>query len=454
MITSLKIQNFKSWENTGSIRLAPLTVFFGANSSGKSSINQLLLMLKQTALSPDRKRVLHFGDKNTDIDLGTFEEIVFGHKDRSILFQMDWELEEDLKVKDPLTQKTYEGKMISFSSEVKSLEKPRQRLIVNKMGYRLGSVSDRGLEIEMQFNENGKKGYDLKWDGYNLVRNPGRVWPIPAPTRFYGFPDEVIAYFQNAHFVQDLILKLENRLKSIHYLGPLREYPQRSYTWSGEVPEHVGWRGERAVDAILASKDRKISLGLKKKSKIFGEMIAFWLKEMGLITSFEVKQISKNRREYEVLVKTPNIDELVNITDVGFGVSQVLPVLVECFYCPENSTIILEQPEIHLHPSVQASLADLFIASIQSRENGKDRKVQLIVESHSEHFLRRLQRRIAEKQLSVDETAIYFCQSSASGSIIQELDIDLFGEIKNWPENFFGDEMSDLVAMTEASERG
>ena len=96
------------------------------------------------------------------------------------------------------------------------------------------------------------------------------------------------------------------------------------------------------------------------------------------------------------------------ITDVGFGVSQILPVLVLCFYAPKGSTIILEQPEIHLHPAVQAGLADVLIDAYKRRD------VQIIVESHSEHFLRRLQRRVAEEALPNDDLAVYFCENAGT----------------------------------------
>ena len=172
---------------------------------------------------------------------------------------------------------------------------------------------------------------------------------------------------------------------------------------------------------------------------------------MQIIQSFKVKQITTDKYEYEVLVKTMGLNEEVNITDVGFGVSQVLPVLVQCFYAPPDSTIIIEQPEIHLHPSVQATLADLFIEALQARINGKVQNTQLLIESHSEHFLRRLQRRIAEKVISPENIAIYFCESSPNGSLIKPLEVDMFGYIKNWPKDFFGDEMGDIVAQTEAA---
>ena len=115
---------------------------------------------------------------------------------------------------------------------------------------------------------------------------------------------------------------------------------------------------------------------------------------------------------------------------MGIGVSQVLPVLVLCYYVPEGSTIILEQPELHLHPAVQAGLADVFIDVI------KNRKVQILLESHSEHLLRRLQRRIAEEAFTPDDAALYFCEMSGGESQLTQLEIDMFGNIHNWPMTF------------------
>ena len=95
-------------------------------------------------------------------------------------------------------------------------------------------------------------------------------------------------------------------------------------------------------------------------------------------------------------------------------------------------------------------MADLFIDAVNARENGIERGCQFIIESHSEHFLRRLQRRIAEEQLSPDDTALYFVHATGDQARIEPLDLDMFGDIRNWPEDFFGDEMDDLVARAEA----
>ena len=136
-----------------------------------------------------------------------------------------------------------------------------------------------------------------------------------------------------------------------------------------------------------------LSPGRRRKRQTLEERIAHWLKELGLIHDFSVEAIAEDSSIYQVRVQKSPSSAKVLITDVGFGVSQILPVLVLCYYVPEGSIVLLEQPEIHLHPSVQSGLADVFIDAV------KNRNIQIILESHSEHLLRRFQRRIAEESL-------------------------------------------------------
>jgi predicted ATPase len=453
MLTKLAFKNFKAWKDSGEIRLAPLTVFFGANSAGKTSIPQLLLLLKQTAESPDRQRALQLGDSRTLVDLGTFDDVLHNHDvTQPLEFSLEWTLESPLEVRDPLSPAVFNGSSLCFGA---TLRADRHQPVVDSFQYELRSQGVTTLGLEMKRHDAGtvpakKPKFDLASPQYGLTRHAGRAWPLPEPVRFYGFPDEVAAYFQNTAFAADLVLELERLLRSVLYVGPLREYPRRLYLWSGEIPDHVGTKGDRAIEAILAAGDRHFNLRPKQKTKYLPALVAERLRDMGLIREFEVKQLGQHRKEYEVLVQTNPKLPFVKLTDVGFGVSQVLPVIVECFYVPRRSIVIFEQPEIHLHPRVQADLADLFVDTIRAREDGARRDCQFIIESHSEHFLRRLQRRIAEEELSKDDAALYFIDTVGASARIQELDLDLFGNIASWPEGFFGDEMADVVARTEA----
>lgn len=457
MLTHVRIQNFKSWADTGRVRLAPITVFFGPNSSGKSSLGQLLLVLKQTAESADRTQVLTTSDRDAPADVGDFRALIHHHEiSRSLTFEVGWDQERPLEIEDSRdSQVHHESNRLTFSGEIFQPETGRERMRVRRFAYALGPGSEPPFEIGMEIDPKRPTRYRLTHHGFQPVHNRGRAWELPGPTRFYGFPEESVAYFQNTAFLPDLSLALEHMLDSLMYLGPLRVDPERTYIWLGGAPADVGWAGESTVQAILAATDRRLNLGPKQRLKPFQVMIAEQLRQFGLIESFEVRAIARNRPEHEVRVTVAHGADEVLLTDVGMGVAQVLPVIVESFYSPPNSTIIMEQPELHLHPSVQMQLADFFIAAVGAYEPttpGKStaRNTQFIIESHSEHFLRRLQRRIADERLRPEQVALYFCEMKRGRSTLRELDVDLFGNIRNWPEDFFGSPIEDIAAQQEA----
>ena len=122
MLTGMQIQNFKAWKDTQVVPLAPLTVIFGTNSSGKSSLGHLLLALKQTVQLADRKRALHLGDENSLIDLGTFADCVHGHDlGQKIMFSLRWRLPQVLTVKNPLnSSEVFKGSELELSSTLRA----------------------------------------------------------------------------------------------------------------------------------------------------------------------------------------------------------------------------------------------------------------------------------------------------------------------------------------------
>ena len=449
MLTRLSLENFKSWRKIDRMQFAPITGLFGANSSGKTSILQLLMMLKQTVESPDRAQALIFGDKRTPANLGSFQDIVHQHDTSSVLnWDLQWTLPRRLTIKDPgdPTKVLFAGDELGFTSELSFVS---GRVSVRRMAY---AFSNHEFEMRQQAGSPGR--YDLlaRGGGFNFVRTRGRPWQLPAPVKCYGFPDQAKAYYQNAEFLADLQLAFENLFGQVYYLGPLREYPQREYPWAGAEPADMGLRGERVVDALLAARQRdlRISRGKGIKKVSLEQYVAIWLKQLGLIHSFSVEQIADDSNLYRVMVRKSQTSAKVLITDVGFGVSQILPALVLCFYVPEGATILLEQPEIHLHPSVQAGLADVFVDAV------KKRNVQIIFESHSEHLLQRLQRRIAEgpkteKGIASAMARPYFCDVMDGATELVPLNLDLYGNITNWPRDFFGDRFGELAAKEEAA---
>jgi hypothetical protein len=118
-----------------------------------------------------------------------------------------------------------------------------------------------------------------------------------------GSPMKWSTYYQNADTLNDLPYAMQSMLRQLAYLGPLREEPKRNYTWPSDVPEDVGSRGNRWVNAFLAASDRLISSGYKKKGTQFAVLVADWLKRLGVIETFEVYPVTEGSREYKVRVK-------------------------------------------------------------------------------------------------------------------------------------------------------
>jgi hypothetical protein len=466
MFTKLRIQNFKSWADTGEFRMAPLTGFFGTNSSGKTAILQFLLMLKQTVESSDRNRILHLGgDQYSYVDLGTTYDISHRHKlPKKLKFSFEWIAKyiNSPSLMMPIMAITiprmnsydqYKYKPLRFESTVDieedqvSVESFQYSFIVDDYDWNHINVFKHLESSNEQFVYKLRKDgrFFQKYEELDIAQ--GREYsPILEIENFEiskgyrsKYNSNPMLFPSSGSWLSTLTPAYEDLFQNTYYLAPLREYPKRTYQWSGESPQNVGKYGELTVAALLSSrkKDMEVELSVAKA-----------LKDLGLIHGFRLNRITSNRGDYEILVqKSPNSAEVL-ITDVGFGVSQVLPILVLCYYAPKGATLIFEQPEIHLHPSVQAGLADIFIEVI------KTRNIQIIIESHSEHLLTRLQRRIAEEKdgFTNDDAALYFCKMNNQGdSELVTLDIDDYGNICNYPDGFFGDSMGDAVAMTEAA---
>ena len=228
-------------------------------------------------------------------------------------------------------------------------------------------------------------------------------------------------------------------LKGIVYLGPLRERPQRTYLWNQQIPGDLGAKGEFAIQALLASANDRTKPTATGGRGWLVEQVSRWLQTMDVADGFSLEQQGSSVH-YEVIVHQGKIK--ANLVDVGFGVSQVLPVVTLAYFVPEGSTVIVEQPEIHLHPLAQTALADLFV------KVSRTRRVQFLVETHSENLFRRLQFLIADEQISPEECRLYFVKRGEESAELQRLEVDEYGRIKNWPDRFFGDAIGEVERQT------
>jgi len=251
--------------------------------------------------------------------------------------------------------------------------------------------------------------------------------------------------FGSTNVLQPLISAFEYQFSHVYYLGPSWVTPKRRYHWAGEQPEDTGQWGDETIDALLSARVKRLKTRYNEETFQIEERVSKWLREMALAHAFSLESSdNSDGRDYEVRIRKDSVSPAVTLTDMGYGLSQFMPVLVLCYYAPEGSTLILEQPGMHLHPKVQSQLADLLIEVVT------ERNLQVLVESHSEHLLTRLQLRIAEEKIGSDKTALYFCENNDGVSEIKPLELDELGNIKNWPPDFFGTVRGDLVKMTKA----
>ncbi|WP_430461146.1 AAA family ATPase [Thalassolituus sp. LLYu03] len=430
MLSHLKLDNFKIWRTTGPLRLAPLTLLLGTNSSGKSSLIQSLLLIRQTVKSDDPNIDLNLGNPDNDYANGKADSVTLGQ------FQDVLCRSASASASTPANQ---------FGIEFRWQEEPgSHESSLFSARYRKGSGNSAELDsLRLGKGEQGFTVQRKKAGIYQLnlasERKPLGQSADFRPERSFAFSAATLNKLgDRADAIRDIGPELLDELSRIIYLGPVRRLAQRDYVWAGRMPAHIGDDGARAIDALIASgveyqQLKKSRKPLNDTARLF-EQTAYWLKKMNLADGLNVKQLGRSAR-YELHIV--NYGEGSNIKDVGVGVSQVLPVIVATLFAQPGHIVLIEEPESHLHPLAQSELAELL--SQVSRE----RHVQFIVETHSEHLFRRLQTLTAQEVISEKETALYFVERDGKTAKMRPLELDEFGRLKNWPDKFFGDAMGE-----------
>lgn len=450
MIKSIQIRNFKSLSvESGKIQIKPITILIGPNSSGKSSYLQMLLMLKQTVESRDSFSPLI--TNSNYVNLGSYPDFVYNHKVSNPI-----EIKFEINLKDSpryyLRTKTKEAYSYGAEDSIKnyfSWFDLKENFTYEISFYRssnlqinVGSIKVFHKDREMFFLKHvGRGGYEFGSD-YLKFRDKRDVHRYNRPIKFYGFPlsafHSLMEYPRSLYRLNfNLERSIEASFNQLYYIGPLREYPKRLYVVSGERPQDVGLFGEKSLAVIILSK-------FKKTSNIINK-VNYWLEKFGMATKIDLDRLRGSGTVYCLNIQDIYSGNKANIADVGFGVSQILPLIVETFYCPDNSTLIIEQPEIHLHPKVQSEFSDMIIEG--------SKRINFIIETHSEHLLTRLQRRVADGSLDTKNIAVYFCNKGENGTILKELELTEEGNFKEWPKNLFGDELEDHFQIILASSK-
>jgi len=424
MLTHLKLENFKIWRSTGPIRLAPITLLLGTNSSGKSSLIQSLLLIRQTVKGEDPNLDLNLGNPDADdsVTLGQFKDLLCRHgasnestSANQVGIEFRWSEQGDAMTSTLFSARYNKGSAGSAELAFLRLGKDGQGFSVQrrKVGiYRLSLATQ------------------TKSLGQSADFRPQRSFAFSAAT--------FNKLGARAESIKSIGPALLDELSRIIYLGPLRRLAQRDYVWAGRMPAHIGDDGAKAVDALIASGVAR-QLALKRKKAIPADAQLFdqtihWLKEMNLADGLSIRALGGSAR-YALMIE--NDGQASNLKDVGVGVSQVIPVIVAALFAQPGHIVIVEEPESHLHPLAQSKLAELFARV------SKERNVQFIVETHSEHLFRRMQTLIAKQDTKPNEVAMYFVERDGKNANMRPLELDDFGRVKNWPPGFFGDALGE-----------
>jgi hypothetical protein len=428
-LEALSFSNYKVFPGNEILELRPLTVLIGRNSSGKSVIARLPLLLAQSlsdlAESPlDLEfQGLNFGASFVDL---IHNRNPHGAISLGAIFSLD------------------SGDAVELRSTIQHFDE-----------YRLQFIT------RFELRQRNQPPIILTWDGNDPLSDTlyrDRETGTPCHVSFRGlFPhvlDIEANQGQSTGFAERIaqIRRLRSHLAStmadITYLGPFRSAPQRTYQFPGSVVRSVGLSGVRAPELLADDVLRQRGDVLDTVSQWVARYLGGW----SLV-------ILRQGDAFSLALRNPSNPSVeVNLADVGTGIAQALPLVVQRQADvihhsagqnhPAARIEIVEQPELHLHPGVHGDLADLYVEAV-NRQIG-----QFIVETHSENFLLRIRRRIAEGKLDPDKTLIYWIDDeSETGSQIHPIHIDINGEVDMWPYGIFSEDFDEVRAIRSAQQK-
>ena len=487
-VDAIRQQNFMAFEDTGWIELKPISLLFGRNSSGKSAIIRGLLFLKQS-LESYREVGPFLFTSHTGIDQGSYRETVHQQDiDRFITFGFRCNLA-GTELWDELNDWLARSDQPLIVDEDKKWVEitltygwDRDQEIAYHYGIRLevarpdGEPDDRlsiwGIEIlesaiAKEYGEGWWQWSDIfiseKWPPLSLVPKDRGFWPLIENLDLSNINIKISSRVkEHFSFLDKLIKHLEIEVKTflekIEYLGPLRPKPERIYIINREESAEWQQEGLRAFFDFLSKKIDTPKL----------ERLDEWLRILNL--GYQVNLVEAHKIGSEILaqvkIREQENDRIeMSFKDVGFGTSQVLPILLQCLLAPKGYLIIVEQPELHLHPSAQADVGDLFIERIYKVvKNRKELSgVRFLIETHSEHILLRIRRRIAESSakkihekareyLLPKDTCAHFVERIGEASSVKNIAIGFSGELDSVPGfvGFFADDMREVAALARA----
>jgi predicted ATPase len=468
----VSIKNFKSIKQLESFEVRPMTILSGVNSSGKSSVIQLLLLFKQGINASSSKYPLALaGDYYT---VREYKDVVY---QKNLANKIEISFEVDKIEIDKVVPKEKRSLVDIFPSyRVKltiQLDVFDRDLFIREflLNYSLpqGEKRDQFLKIiqpnkvaDPQLESNteifgsgiwGSKGVTFRNVEY-IAMFPVSYDVINESTRPGTKEGKVIVEQISQHEVFDvesIKLFLVNYFESISYIGPLRDVPKDEYQAKSNVTS-VGTFGENAaqilenfgeslVDTFLPSFAEDVVKYRQTEISLL-DALNYWI---CTVFSLAKNIVAKRIGDTYVIVVENHFGISSTIKHVGFGLSQVIPIILEGLRMPVGGTLILEQPEIHLHPKIQSYLFDFLYGMILSDRN-------VILETHSDHLITRMRRRIAEAedQTILEKINLTFVEAGRDNLIFTRIDYDELGTTEYFPPDFIENKNDELKAIVKA----
>jgi predicted ATP-dependent endonuclease of OLD family len=404
-----------------------------------------------------------FSTNGRFVDMGDFRDVVFGHDtSKRILIGMtldgdlaetkissSWAIDPNnqLPELDELIVKhrnvEMNGKAISITSaafvnawesreSIGSIKKEHRKEngdILIEFTFLFGQVEDILEKISKSKNN--------AWDG---LRQHLLKQPESGDQVFKALLNDS----QNEVTVNDVILgsyffdiheQVSQEIKKINYIGSFRLPPSRTYLEQNRSNITINHLGEGYLEQI-------IQWELRDKAK-YAQLVQT-MKDLELLNSIRTKRMEGGRYEMAVRVKEDGVE--TSLTDIGFGVSQFLPIIVADLQLPNGSTLFVSQPETHLHPSVQSS----FGAYLVRQANTLDKNY--IIETHSEYLLNRIRLAIVKGEIKEEDVSVYYLEPHPDGNISHRVTFDRQGRILGAPEDFFKTYMMDVMEIAMQAE--
>lgn len=431
-ITELRLTRFKCFADSQAIRLKPLTVIYGRNNSGKSTILQSLMLLRQTIDQPRYGGTLTLDGPLHDA--GSFSNLSYRHS-----------VSKPIGIK--LTIRTDDLRDTEIDLQFTSDEPNPPRL--QRM-----RVTPEGMGPLIVKRGSGRGGpYELSIAGRHLGNENEANFHFSVNSFLPVIGDEPPRVGRpNAKRIKardgarKAIDALISDLKLMRVLGAFRTAPMRRYEYKGLEAHKLDLTGATTPAVLIHDQ-----IGRQAKKELVDD-INTWLAKLANVTLVPLRPARIGRAKlFEIELQEAGHRQnrrSENLADVGFGIGQALPVFVEGLRTPRNGLFIVQEPEIHLHPDAQLVMAQFLVDLISSGRRA-------LVETHSENFLLRIRRSILGihgTNLSPDDVAILHVDKSKTGSSrVRELALDEFAQQDQWPSDFMQDatrERMDLLQET------